>query len=184
MTMGPLQLVIVGFNKDVMKTNVLDELFEVSKAGTIRLIDFLVIEKDEDGHVWSVDLGGEEGDEVDVSEDTLMFGSIIGDLIDLGAEEMENPERDEAAQILSVADNNFGLTPQQVNEMAYQLPNGSSALIGLFEHTWAVSLRESIVKADGVMLAQGMLNPDGMLSLSDKLIEGQRLAEADEAAAG
>ena len=41
MTYGPIQFVLIGFEGDVIESNVLSELRSASAAGDIRLIDFL-----------------------------------------------------------------------------------------------------------------------------------------------
>ena len=48
MTVGPIQMVVIGFEGDVLESRVLDELEVAVATGDIRLIDFLVIEKDEE----------------------------------------------------------------------------------------------------------------------------------------
>ena len=49
-------MVVVGFDGDVMASDVIGELFAASMSGDIRLIDMLVVERDDEGNAWSVEI--------------------------------------------------------------------------------------------------------------------------------
>jgi hypothetical protein len=57
---------------------VLDELFAVSTAGNIKLVDVLVAEKDTEGSAWTSEIS-------DLTlEEEIRYGAVIGGLIGLG----------------------------------------------------------------------------------------------------
>ena len=178
MGIGPLQLAVVGFYGDVMKSDVLDELFAASTSGAIKLVDVLVIEKDESGRVWTSEIS-------DLTlEEEIRYGALIGGLIGLGA---GGPEAAEAgaeagAEAVALTGSVLGLTPSQVNDLLHSLPRGHSGIMALFEHTWASQLYEAQLKAGGVILEQALLEPQGLVLLGAELEAAMDAAAAVEAA--
>ena len=176
MGIGPLQLVVVGFHGDVMKSDVLDELFAASTAGAIKLVDVLVIEKDESGRVWTSEIS-------DLTlEEEIRYGALIGGLIGLGA---GGPEAAEAgaeagAEAVALTGGVLGLTPSQVSDLVHSLPRGHSGIMALFEHTWASQLYEAQLKASGVILEQALLEPQGLVLLGAELEAAMEAAAAVE----
>jgi uncharacterized membrane protein len=173
MTIGPIQLVVIGFEGDVLESKVLDELDAVIATGDIRLIDFLVIEKDEDGCVW--------GSEVSVfyedDEEGVVFGALAFGLIDQDPFEAEGADIPEA---WAVAETHFVMAPGEINELAHQIPVGTSAIVVLFEHAWATKLHEATLEASGVMLAEGMVDPTGLVMFQSELQAIQETAAIKE----
>jgi len=75
MTLGPLEYLIVGFEGNHFTGRILPELRAAREKGIIRVIDLLLIMKDENGDITALevsDLGGEEAEQ---------FGPIAGDLL-------------------------------------------------------------------------------------------------------
>jgi phosphopantetheinyl transferase len=54
----------------------------------------------------------------------------------------------------------------------------------LFEHRWAISLKEAILKANGVVLAQGMVRPEDLLALGANVALASATADQIEATSG
>ena len=61
------------------------------------------------------------------------------------------------------------LAPEDIEQAAQSVPNNSSAALLLFEHTWAIGLKEAIRNAGGVALAGGMVAPDMLQMLEEEL---------------
>jgi hypothetical protein len=60
----------------------------------------------------------------------------------------------DAAPLLEVLDHAEGLVSEEdVAELTDSLPPGDSAAILVFEHTWALPLREAVVASGGVLVA-------------------------------
>jgi uncharacterized membrane protein len=176
MKIGPLQLVVVGFEGDVTESGVIEELFAASTVGAVKLVDLLVIDKDENGRVWMSKL-------TDLTlEEEIEYGAVIGGLIGLGAGGPEAAEAGAEAGALALTQSVIGLTPGEVNDLVHGIPSGTSALIGLVQHTWAVQLLEARLEAGGVMLAQAMLDPQGLVLLGAELGAAMEAAAVVEAA--
>ncbi|NUU07165.1 DUF6325 family protein [Leifsonia sp. C5G2] len=80
-TLGPIDYVIIEFppGEQNFSGEVIDEIRALADAGTIRVVDAIVIAKDENGDVEAVELS-----ELDDDEDTL--GSLVEDVADFLAE--------------------------------------------------------------------------------------------------
>ena len=57
MAMGPVQILVVGFGEDAdFKGEALDELKRLSDQDIVRVIDLLVVHKEEDGSVDRIEI--------------------------------------------------------------------------------------------------------------------------------
>ena len=176
MNIGPLQLVVVGFEGAVMESGVIDELFAASATDAIKLLDILVVDKDDNGRVWMSKTS-------DLSlEEEIEYGAVIGGLIGLGAGGPEGMQEGAEAGALALPQSVIGLTPGEVNDLVHDIPSGTSALVGLVEHSWAVQLQEARLEAGGVMLAQAMIDPQGLVLLGAELGAAMEAAAVVEAA--
>ena len=175
MTVGPIQLVVIGFEGDVLESQVLDEIDVAVATGDIRLIDFLVVEKDEDGYIW----GSEVSVFTDDDEEGEAFGALAFGLID---QDPDQVEEDVYPETWAIPEVHFVIEPGEINELVHQIPEGSSAIVVLFEHAWARKLHEATVQAGGLMLAQGMVDPNGLVLFQKELEAIQEAAAVVEAA--
>lgn len=83
MAIGPVQLVVLGFNQPDFKGEILAEFDRLKENDVVRVIDGLAVHKDANGEVTMIkrsDLGGKEAAE---------FGAVVGALIGLGAAGLE-----------------------------------------------------------------------------------------------
>src|SRR5664279_1098460 len=86
MTFGPVQVLVLGFEGINFQGKILAELTRLREADIVRLVDLVVVAKDEDGDLATLktsDLSDEESAE---------FGAIAGALIGLGAEGADGAE--------------------------------------------------------------------------------------------
>ncbi|HEY3992013.1 MAG TPA: DUF6325 family protein [Ktedonobacteraceae bacterium] len=91
-------------------------------------------------------------DLVFVRKDENGIVSIL-EVSDLGEEDAQAYE--------AVAANIQGLmTQEDIAQVTADLPIRSSAAIALFEHAWAIGLREAIRRANGKLLRAGMVRAD------------------------
>jgi len=156
---GPIQLVVIGLDNEKLKGQVARELHRASEKGDIRILDALAIQKTKDGGV--VSLGASDL----TPDERLGFGAIVGGLMGLGA--TGTPEGAEAGAAMGAetfAYRNFGLTGADIYAIAEDVPAGMTALMVLLEHRWAIPLKEELLKAGGVVLAQGMVQPEAIMA--------------------
>jgi hypothetical protein len=141
MPLGPVQLLVVGFDRPDFGGEVLAELERLRESDVVRVIDLLVVHKGADGVVRRVhhsDLSAAEG-----------AGAAVGTLIGLDA------PRDEAGDLPS---------EEEFWSLDEAIPNDSAAAIALIEHRWAIGTRDAIRAAGGVAVADAWIHPDDLVA--------------------
>ena len=84
------------------------------------------------------------------------------------------------AGAVSVAEKDYGVTDEQMKNLGDTIPDGSSALILLFEHVWAKDLKGALREHGGMLLSQGMITPESLVSLGVDLAVLAEVAESLE----
>jgi hypothetical protein len=86
------------------------------------------------------------------------------------AMEVSDLSDEEAAQYAPLAGDVLGLlTQEDIEQVASNIPNNSSAAIALIEHTWAIGLKEAVRNAGGIVLAGGLVAPAVLQMLEAEL---------------
>jgi len=65
------------------------------------------------------------------------------------------------------------MTTEDIAQVTADLPAGSSAAVVLFEHAWAIGLREAIRNANGRLLRAGMVRADTLEIVEHELASTQ-----------
>jgi Family of unknown function (DUF6325) len=133
---GPVQVLVVGFDRPTFSGEVLAEFTRLRDAGIVRLVDLLVVSRTEAGAFETLALP--EGVEADFGE---LAASVLGQPEESAEAEAEVPDVDSAAT-WSLAD---------------AIPVGSTAAVALIEHTWAAPLSAAIQRAGGTLLDETWL---------------------------
>ena len=136
--LGPLEYLVVGFEGNRFTGQILPELRAARTKGIIRVVDLILLKKDESGNVTATELSDLSGNEAQ------QLAPLAGDLLSL-------------------------LTPDDIEEAARDLPNNCSAALLLFEHTWAIGLKEAIRNASGIPVAGGLVAPDVVQIMEEEL---------------
>ena len=168
MAIGPVQLIVLGFNHPNFHGEIIAELERLRQSDTVRVIDALAVYKDAEGGMEVEHLSNLS------TEEAVELGSKIGALVGLGIEGetgmqagavagAEAAERD-GVQMFSDAD---------TWDVLADIPEDSAAALLLIEHHWAVPLRDAIARAGGFRLADGFISPFDLIDIG--------LLNADEA---
>jgi uncharacterized membrane protein len=182
MTIGPLQLILVKFADEKRTLPISEALKAVRKSGVIRLVDMLYVYKDPEGVLHSKEISDLPG------ASKAEYGILLQGLLGMRAAHKTGGDIDKIAAAMSLSTGDFGLSSEQVQGIAQDLPNGGSAMLVLFEHAWAVSLKEALLNAGGELVAQGLLSPEtlalGGATLNDAMAAAQKIeADAEQATA-
>ena len=170
MSIGPVQMLILGFKDPQFKGEALAELEKLKEADIIRVIDALVVWKDADGNVAILQ-------DTDLTQDEAMeYGAIVGGLIGLGMGGEEGLEAGAEVGAEAGADGHL-IDDEEVWYAVDAIPPNTAAAIALFEHRWAIPFRDAIVRAGGFVLA------DEWIHAKDLVAVGLLAAEEAEATA-
>jgi uncharacterized membrane protein len=173
MAIGPVQLIVLGFNHPNFHGEVLAELDRLRQTDAVRVIDSLVVYKDKNGELEIEELSNL------TDAEARELGGTIGALIGLGVEGEEGMEAGAAAGVQRAETE--GIHPlandlasdEEAWDVLADLPNDSAAAMLLLEHHWAVPLRDAIARAGGFRISDGFISPLDLIEVG--------LVTADEA---
>ncbi len=142
MPLGPVQLLVVGFDRPDFNGAVLAELERLRESDVVRVIDLLVVHKDADGVVQRLHRSDLTAGET---------GAAVGALIGLDA---------------TGVDAGGGHLPagEEFWSLDEAIPNDSAAAIALVEHRWAIGTRDAIRAAGGVAVAEAWVHPADLVA--------------------
>jgi uncharacterized membrane protein len=158
LTLGPVQMLVVGFEGDNFTGEIRKELARLKENEVIRLIDLLLVKKNADGELEVLqqsDLNQEEAEE---------FGAIVGALVGFGMGGEEEAERAAIAGAHELEDGHL-FDEAAVWYLGDAIPEGTAAAVALIEHRWAVPLRDMIAKAGGVTLADEWIHVKDLVAV-------------------
>jgi uncharacterized membrane protein len=169
---GPVQLLAIGFDQDArFEGRIMNELANLERHETIRILDLLFVGKDaETGDLLALDYQGEE------------LGAIVGALLGFDFEG-EQPSH----EVSEIEGHAFGLSHREIQGIAASLKPGSSAGFLLIEHVWARDLKQAIRETGGFPLGEGFLIPETLAEVASELLamsEALEELETEEAGAG
>jgi uncharacterized membrane protein len=173
MAIGPMQLIVLGFNNPTFSGDILAEVERLRSSDTVRVVDSLTVHKDANGNLEVAQLSNLTQDEA------TEFGSTIGALIGLG---MAGVEGAEAGAIIGAAETADGVhvladATDDSWDVLDDIPNDSAAALILLEHQWAVPLREAIARAGGFRISDGFISPLDLVEIgiltADEAVEHQ-----------
>lgn len=170
---GPMQLLVIGFKNPDFHGQIRRALNQIAETGITRLIDIRFVYKDADGNV-----EGMEATQLS-DEERQRFGAAVGALIGLGAGGVEGAERGAEAGAMAAAQRTFGMTEENVREIAGTIPSDSAAAVILIEHLWAKDLKQALRDANGYLIAQGMVTPEALVMAGAALEKAVEAAERE-----
>lgn len=146
MTIGPLELVVIGYEGETIPAEIGRELSAVEHRGSVRLVDLAFIEKAPAGDV-------RVRTPREVSEAMLApFADGMGDLMGL-------------------------LRADEIAAAVEAIPSGETAVVALFEHTWATGLGDAIRRTGGQLLMKDLLDPARVDALNAEFAELEMAGE-------
>ncbi|WCB95178.1 hypothetical protein DSM104299_03921 [Baekduia alba] len=177
MAIGPVQLIVLGFNHPNFHGEIIEELERLRASDTVRVIDALAVYKDAEGELEVEHLSNL------TEAEAVELGTVVGALIGLGiaGEEgmvagAEAGAAGDAPPILSEADE---------WDILGDIPNDSAAALVLIEHHWAVGLRDAVMRAGGFRLGDGFISPLDLVGVGLMAAEeAEALAALETAEAG
>jgi len=169
MAIGPVQLLVLGFQQPNFQGEIREELDRLRDNDLVRVIDALAVAKDADGNVATLHESQLSSDE------QAAFGALVGGLIGLGAAGPEGFELGAERGAEAVADRGGVFSEDEAWDVLEEIPPDSAGLLILLEHRWAIPVRDAIARAGGVRLASEFISPLDLVAIG--------LVEAEEAAA-
>jgi len=160
MAIGPVQLIVLGFNHPNFHGEVIAELEKLRKSDTVRVIDALAVYKDAEGEIEVEHLSNLS------TEEAIELGSKIGALIGLGIEGEAGAEAGAVLGAEAAAEDGVRVfSDADAWDVLAEIPNDTAAALLLIEHHWAVPLRDAIARAGGFRLSDGFISPLDLIGI-------------------
>ena len=160
---GPLQVMAVSFRPGSdFQGRVLAEVDRLQGRGLLRVLDMLVVAKNEDGTIEPVVVVGDED-----------LGALLSSIVPLAGEGLMEPAAD---------DGSAAFDPADAWALAESLLHGTALAFLLVEHAWAQPLFEAIAETGGTMLGEGFLTPEAGLLVGAEVAAMEDAAEVIAAA--
>ncbi|HEY0815202.1 MAG TPA: hypothetical protein VGE11_18180 [Pseudonocardia sp.] len=169
MTIGPVQLLVLGFDRPEFHGEIRAELERLRDDDKVRVIDFLAVQKGANGEVTVL-----KESQLDTGE-MMEFGAIVGALVGVGAGVGAEAGAEAGAALVEERGGVFG---EDAWDALADIPPDSAAALVLLDHRWAIPLRDAIARARGVRLASEFVSPLDLVAV------GLVAAEEAEALAG
>ena len=160
MAIGPVQMLVLGFAEPNFTGKIAAELDRLREHEFVKIVDALVVNKDENGKITALQV-------TDLSR-----GRVARDGCD-----RRRPDRLRLRRRRGVGrgrrrarrrgDGRDGhLIPEEdAWYVADAIPNGTAAAIILLEHLWAIPLRDAIVDAGGIALADEWIHAKDLIAV-------------------
>ncbi len=159
MTIGPVQLVVLGFRHPNFQGEVIAELERLRQNDAVRVIDALAVYKDRTGEIEVEHLS-------DLSQaEAIELGSKVGALVGLGIEGEEGARAGAEAGAEAAARGTRVFSDETAWDVLDDIPNDSAAALLLLEHHWAVPLRDAIARAGGFRVSDGFISPFDLVEI-------------------
>jgi uncharacterized membrane protein len=175
MAIGPVQLIVLGFNHPDFHGEVIAELERLRATDTVRVIDALAVYKDAAGELEVEHLSNL------TKEEAIEVGSKIGALVGLGIAGEEGAEAGAEAGAETAAAEGIDVFGDASEwDVIEDIPNDSAAALILLEHHWAVPLRDAIARAGGFRISDGFISPLDLVAIGLVTAEEARELHAME----
>ena len=156
--MGPVQVLVIGVDHASFTGEVLAELSQLRAAGIVRLLDVLLVRRNDDGTFETLEApAGVAATSGELA--IAMLGASNG---------ASNREPSE------VAEEHGDRSTLSTWSLADSVPSGASAAVVLIEHLWAAPLRDAVQRVGGRPLEETWLAPDDLLVLEQLMTERGR----------
>jgi uncharacterized membrane protein len=166
---GPVQLIVLGFNHPEFHGEIIAELERLRESDTVRVIDSLAVYKDAQGEIEVEHLSNL------TQEEAIELGSKVGALVGLGIDGEEGMAEGAIAGAEAGADGIQVFSDEEAWDVLEDIPNDSAAALLLIEHHWAVPLRDAIARAGGFRLSDGFISPLDLVAIG--LVSAEDAAE-------
>jgi hypothetical protein len=163
---GPIQMLVVGFEGNRFRGEILPELERLKLGGVVRIIDLVLVRKDAAGavtHVVASDLGWDEA---------TKFGEVMGALAGFAREGLPGLERGGLAGMAELMDGHL-FDADDAFRLEQLTPAGMTTAVALIEHLWAAPLLDAVARANGFEVLNEWVLPVQVMESGEILTGGR-----------
>lgn len=160
MAIGPVQLLVLGFEHPDFHGEVIEELEKLRESDTVKVIDALAVYKDAAGEMEVMHLSNLTKDEA------IEIGSKVAALIGLGIDGEEGMVAGaELGAEMAAEEGIHVFSDEEAWDVLEDIPTDSAAALILLEHHWAIPLRDAILRAGGIGISDSFIHPADLVAI-------------------
>ena len=172
MTIGPVQLMVLGFKDPQARGAIADELNRLRDSDMVRVVDALVVVKDANGETAALETSQL------TDEESVEYGALVGALVGLGEAGEQGMRAGAEAGAEEAAADGFRVYPDEVAwDVMGEIPNGTAAALILLEHRWAIPLRDAIASSGGFPISDGFVHAQDLVAIG--MLKAEEAAELE-----
>jgi uncharacterized membrane protein len=160
MAMGPVQLLVLGFDRPTFHGEIISELERLQEHDAVRVIDALAVFKDASGDIEIEHLSNL------TEAEAVALGTKVGALVGLSIEGEDDTDVGATSGVEPA-----GTDAEEAWDVLEDIPNDSAAALLLLEHRWAIPLRDAIARAGGFRISDGFISPLDLVDIGVMPIE-------------
>jgi uncharacterized membrane protein len=164
-SLGPLQLVLIELRDSSLVAELIRGLHEDGGPRGIRLVDAVITSKDSEGEIAIVEVPDLP------AEDRALFGILSRSLFEGIDERRLSPLMMHESGFITDQTGDYGLTEDQLLEIADLIPKSSRSLFLLIEHLWALNMKATVEVAGSSVVASGLITPATLYEMSQNAIK-------------
>jgi uncharacterized membrane protein len=158
MAIGPVQLIVLGFNHPDFQGEIRAELERLRDNDLVRVIDFLALYRDKSGNLTKI-----HESQVSV-EEAAEIGAVVGALVGYGSAGEVGAELGAELGAAAIQERGSVFDDDAWDALA-EIPDDTAAALVLLEHRWAIPLRDAVARAGGIRLASEFISPLDLIAL-------------------
>jgi uncharacterized membrane protein len=163
---APLQLLVIGFKEPNFQGQIIGELQRLRDQEMLRIVDSLAVSKSKSGEITAVQISDLPKDE------RVEYGAIISGLVGFGAGGRKTAkEAALGAAMLVDSEYEYGMSPDEIETISEDIPEGGAAVLLLLEHLWALPLKNAVREAGGTFISQDFLSPETLIAAGKELLQ-------------
>ena len=148
-----------------MPCDFINQLRRLRERGIVRLVDAAFVAKDEHDGLTTIKVSDLDEDEA------VLLGMVAGALVGYGALGEKGIDLGADIGAMSSEDGFFGLSQDDLDEIADRIPRGTAATFIMLEHLWAIGLKEAMRNAGGEVIGQGWISPATLIAMGESMAE-------------
>lgn len=160
---GSLNLLVTEFEGGVLPFDFVTQIQELLTTGMIRPDAFIFLRRDAEGGLTAV-----QGGRVEEESEVIQINTILGVLAGLAEGRDVTPQVAKTARRAAL-EGDFGLSVDELQQIAHRIKPGRSAIIVLFENLWERKFREIAARHQGSVISQRLLSSDALIQLGTLL---------------
>jgi predicted double-glycine peptidase/uncharacterized membrane protein len=164
---GSLTLTVVEFAGQLQPYDFYQEVKSTLNSDIVQVLASIFLYKDAKGRLTALEAAG-----IEQEDDAIEINAVLGYLMGLAGGSVEAARLRAQTAAKGAAQGDFGLSEQELWQIAAPLAAGNSAMILIFDNLWERKLREAAAKYAGKVIREKRIGASELAQLGQELRSG------------